>query len=87
MPAIVSPSRVLHEVPDQAALDTLVERLGVERKLAGNLAQLCGFKQAPRGKRGEAEGWKKLDDVIWLQRDGDSRCVPVVGFHRKFDWS
>lgn len=78
---LVSPMLCIYTVESKASLEALIERLGIDSHLAGNLKQVCGYDIAPRGKSaiGKAQGWVLLQNVKWLRREGCPTVHPACG--------
>jgi hypothetical protein len=71
---LVTPERIVHTIPDRAALADLVQSHKLGWKLHGNLRQLLGFDKvgAGRKQRCEADGteienmYYRFEDVTWF---------------------
>ena len=91
---LVTPERIVHKIPDRAALADLVQRHKLGWKLHGNLRQLLGFDKvgAGRKQRGEAgipgltgieNKYYRFEDVTWFYNAEVSTAVPLFGSQRE----
>ena len=85
MRMLVTPERIVHTIPDRAALADLVQSHKLGWKLHGNLRQLLGFDKvgAGRQQRREADGtgienmYYRFEDVTWFYHADVSTALPL----------
>ena len=65
----------------RASLRQLVDALGIDWKLAGNLRQLVGLDEVGNDRmcRRAASGWHLLEDLQWVHDTASGRAIPLCG--------